>query len=90
MRRVLAVGNAGNQVKNYRGPFLLENSIIVGNCGFFDGQPFTYDVDNCRALVAALAVGLTQGDQATLTNNTVTSEGDCLLTAERYGPGNGQ
>lgn len=90
MRRVLAVGNAGNQIKNYRGPFLLENSIIVGNCGFFDGQPFTYDVDNCRALGAALAVGLTQGDQATLTNNTVTSEGDCLLTAERYGPGNGQ
>ncbi|MFZ2521351.1 MAG: choice-of-anchor Q domain-containing protein, partial [Anaerolineae bacterium] len=90
MRRVLAVGNAGNQIKNYRGPFLLENSIIVGNCGFFDGQPFTYDVDNCRALGAALAVGLTQGDQATITNNTVTSEGDCLLTAERYGPGNGQ
>jgi hypothetical protein len=82
IRRTLAEGNAGNQIKNFRGPFLLENSIIVGNCGFFDGQPFTYNVDNCRALGTALAIGLAQGDQATVVNNTFTSEGDCLVTAE--------
>lgn len=85
IRRTLAEGNAGNQIKNFRGPFLLENSIIVGNCGFFDARPFTYDVDNCRALGDALALGLTAGDQITVRNNTFTSEGDCLVTAEFYG-----
>ena len=89
IRRTLVEGNAGNQIKNARGPFLLENSIIVGNCGFFDGQPFTYNVDNCRALGDALALGLTPGDHVTVTNNTFTSEGDCLVTAECYGTCNG-
>ena len=89
IRRTLVEGNAGNQIKTFRGPFLLENSIVVGNCGFFEGQPFTYydpqygnSVDNCRALGTALAIGLTQGDQATVINNSFTSEGDCLVTAE--------
>jgi len=82
IRRTIVEGNAGNQVKNYRGPFTLQDSIVVGNCGFFDGQPFTHDVDNCRALGVALAIGLTRGGQATVTHNTLTSEGDCLVTAE--------
>ncbi|MBI3161400.1 MAG: S-layer homology domain-containing protein [Chloroflexi bacterium] len=85
IRRTVVEGNAGNQVKTFRGPFLLESSIIVGNCGFFDGQPFTYNVDNCRALGTALAIGLAGGDQAIITNNTFTSEGDCLVTAECEG-----
>ena len=89
IRRTLVEGNAGNQIKNARGPFLLENSIIVGNCGFFDGRPFTYNVDNCRALGDALALGLAPGDHVTVTNNTFTSEGDCLVTAECYGTCNG-
>ncbi len=82
IRRTIIEGNAGNQVKNYRGPFTLEDSIIVGNCGFFDGKSFTFNVDNCRALGAAVAVGVTRGGQATITNNTITSEGDCLVAAE--------
>ena len=82
IRRTLAQGNAGNQVKTFRGPFLIENSIIVGNCGFFEGQPFTYNVDACRALGTALEIGLTAGGQAVVTNNTITSEGDCLAVAE--------
>lgn len=89
IRRTKVEGNAGNQVKNYRGPFALENSILVGNCGFFEGQPFTHNVDHCRALGDALALGLTAGDQVTVTNNTFTSEGDCLVTAECYGGCNG-
>jgi len=96
IRRTLAEGNAGNQIKNFRGPFRLENSVVVGNCGFFDGQSFTYNVDNCRALGTALAIGLAPGDQATVVNNTLTSEGDCLVTAEANslprsggGPGRG-
>jgi hypothetical protein len=81
IRRTIAEGNAGNQIKT-SGPVTIENSILVGNCGFFDGQPFTYHVDNCRALGTALPIFLRPGNQATLINNTLTSEGDCLLTAE--------
>ena len=84
IRRTLLEGNAGNQVKNARGPFLIENSIIVGNCGFFDGQPFTYNVDNCRAMGDALDLGLMAGDHIIVTNNTISSEGDCLVGASFY------
>ena len=82
IRRSYFEGNAGNQVKNYRSPFTLENSTVIGNCGFFDGQPFTFNVDNCRALGTAVAIGLVGGGQATISNNTIASEGDCLVTAE--------
>ncbi|MBI3950949.1 MAG: hypothetical protein HY314_10905 [Acidobacteria bacterium] len=37
IRRTIAEGNDGQQIKT-TGPVLIENSIIVGNCGFFDGQ----------------------------------------------------
>ena len=84
IRRTLLEGNAGSQVKNDRGPFLIENSIIVGNCGFFEGQSFTYNVDACRAMGNALDLGLTAGDQVTVTNNTISGEGDCLVGAEFY------
>jgi hypothetical protein len=84
IRRTLLEGNAGSQVKNERGPFLIENSIIVGNCAFFDGQPFTYNVDNCRAMGNALDLGLMAGDQVTVTNNTISGEGDCLVGAQFY------
>ncbi|MBI4673611.1 MAG: right-handed parallel beta-helix repeat-containing protein [Chloroflexi bacterium] len=101
IRRTLVQGNAGNQIKNFRGPLRVENSIIVGNCGFFHGKPFIYtadfdgdgnldeSVDNCRALGTALALGLAPGDQASVINNTLTSEGDCLVTAECPGNCNG-
>lgn len=80
IRRTRAEGNAGNQIKT-TGPTLIENSVIVGNCGFFAGQPFTYNVDDCRAAGNALSFDLRPGDQVTVTNCTVTSEGDCLLVA---------
>lgn len=101
IRRTLVQANAGNQIKNFRGPFRVENSIIVGNCGFFHGKPFIYtadfdgdgnldeSVDNCRALGTALALGLAPGDQVSVINNTLTSEGDCLITAECAGNCNG-
>ncbi len=78
IRRTIAVGNAGNQIK-VNGPTTIENSVIVGNCAYFDGQSFTYNVDNCRAAGNALALNLTAGDVATVTNNTLTGEGDCLV-----------
>ncbi|MCZ7568565.1 MAG: right-handed parallel beta-helix repeat-containing protein [Ardenticatenaceae bacterium] len=88
IRRTIAEGNAGNQLKT-NGPTLIENAIVVGNCGFFDGQPFTSSVDNCRAAGNALSLALQPGDQVTVTNSTLTSEGDCLVLAECEGTCNG-
>ncbi len=78
IRRTLAIGNAGNPIK-VNGPTTIENSLIVGNCGYFHGQPFTYHVDDCRAAGNTLALNLRAGDQLTITNNTLTGEGDCLV-----------
>jgi hypothetical protein len=88
IRRTLAEGNAGNQIKT-NGPTLIENSIIVGNCGFFEGQPFTFNVDACRALGNALSLDLQPGNSATVTNCTLVSEGDCLVLASCEGTCNG-
>lgn len=89
IRRTWVESNAGNQIKTFRGPFVLENSVLIGHCGFFEGKPFTHHVDACRAGGNALEVGLTQGGQATITHNTLTSQGDCLVGAESYGPTDG-
>jgi len=80
IRRTRAEGNAGNQIKT-SGPASIENVVIVGNCAFFDGRPYTYDVDNCRALGNALSLSLGQGDLATVVNSTITGQGDCLVLA---------
>ncbi len=78
MRRVLAAGNAGNQIK-IRGDAVLENSVAVGDCAFFHGKPFTFDVDDCRALGGTLEIDLDAGSRVELTNNTLYGEGDCLV-----------
>jgi hypothetical protein len=84
IRRTIAEGNAGNQIKT-SGPATIENSVIVGNCGYFNGQSFTYNVDDCRAAGNALSLQLFPGNQLTVTNTTLASEGDCLVTAECSG-----
>jgi hypothetical protein len=81
IRRTHAEGNAGNQIKT-TGSALVENSIVVGNCGYFNGQPFSYWVDDCRAYGSAVAFDLRQGDAVTLVNSTLTSEGDCLVGSD--------
>jgi hypothetical protein len=81
IRRSIAEGNAGNQIKT-TGPVVIENSVVVGNCGFFDGQPFTFNVDQCRAYGAAVSMDLMQGNQARIVNTTLAGEGDCLIGAE--------
>jgi len=79
--RVRAEGNAGNQLK-VMGEAAITNTVAVGNCGFFDGQPFTFNVDNCRA--AGNAISVTPGSAAAISivNTTVYSEGDCLLLVD--------
>jgi hypothetical protein len=85
LNRVRAEGNAGNQIK-VAGQTEIRNSILVGNCAFFDGQPFTHNVDPCRALGNTLSLSFTGGETQTLINNTVYGQGDGLVGAgPRYG-----
>jgi hypothetical protein len=76
--RVRAEGNAGNQVK-ITGQATITNSVLVGNCAFFEGQPFTYDVDPCRALGNTLEVVYTGGEQVSILNSTFYGQGDGLI-----------
>lgn len=80
LRRVRAEGNAGNQIKT-AGPMLIENSILVGNCAFFEAFPTANlsDDDHCRAMGNTLSVSHIGNSMATIRNNTLTGQGDCLL-----------
>ncbi len=80
LNRVHAEGNAGNQIKA-TGPTEIINSLIVGNCAFFENQPFTYWVDHCRALGSTLAVFFTGGHEVSIVNSTVYGQGDGLVAA---------
>lgn len=79
IRRLRSEGNAGNQVK-VAGDAEIVNSVLVGNCGYFDGQPFTFNVDNCRALGNTLELDYHPGAQVTLVNSTLYGEGDILVS----------
>lgn len=80
LERVRAEGNAGNQIKT-SGTADLRDGVIIGNCGYFAGQPFTYDVDHCRALGNVLSFRFDAGNAVTLSDSLIYSEGDCLLLA---------
>lgn len=77
--RVHAEGNAGNQIK-VTGQTAITNSVMVGNCAFFEGQSFTYNVDNCRALGNTLEVVYTGGEQVSIVNSTFYGQGDGLVS----------
>ncbi len=78
LNRVHAEGNAGNQVK-ITGQAAITNSVLVGNCAFFEGQSFTYHVDPCRALGNTLEVVYTGGEQVSIVNSTFYGQGDGLV-----------
>ena len=52
---------------------------IVGNCSYFSGYGNMHPGDHCRALGNALSIGLHATSVANIVNNTITSEGDCLV-----------
>jgi hypothetical protein len=82
IRRVKAEGNAGNQLKT-NGDTEITDSVIIGNCGFFNGKSFTYNVDNCRAFGNALSVSMEGATgPVKLYNNSVYSEGDCNIVSD--------
>ena len=80
LNRVRAEGNAGNQIK-VTGQTTMMNSVLVGNCAFFDGKPFTYHVDPCRALGNTFEVSFMGGETISLINNTFYGQGDGLIAA---------
>jgi hypothetical protein len=88
IRRTIAQGNAGNQIKT-TGPAIIENCIVVSNCAYFEGQPFTHHVDPCRALGDTLSFDLRAGDRVSVVNSTISGEGDCLVVAEPEGSTDG-
>jgi hypothetical protein len=78
VRRVIADGNAGNQLK-VAGPASIVNTLLVGDCAFFSGvSPLMTGGDHCRAYGAALALAPFQGDATTVVNSTLGGQGDCL------------
>lgn len=78
LNRVHAEGNAGNQIK-VTGQANITNSVLVGNCAFFEDQPFTYSVDHCRAQGNTLSVSFTGGEQVSIVNSTFYGQGDGLV-----------
>ena len=74
LRRIHAVANAGNQVK-VKGNSLIENSVLVGRCGFFKNKFFMTDRDLCRADGSTLQLVMTGNDTATVRYNTIAGEG---------------
>jgi hypothetical protein len=80
LNRVRAEGNAGNQIK-VAGQTTITNGVLVGNCAFFENQPFTYWVDHCRAAGSTVLIAYTGGEQVSMVNSTVYGQGDGLVGA---------
>jgi uncharacterized protein (TIGR03437 family) len=87
IRRTIANGNAGNQIK-VTGRSTIVNTVAVGNCMFFFNKPFgrylggQFSGDHCRAFGAAVALFMHRGDAASLVNSTIVGQGDGLFTIE--------
>ena len=81
IRRTQAYSNAGNPIKT-SGPVKIENSLMVGDCGFFAGKSFAQEMnDHCRAGGNSLAFSLGQSNAVSVTNSTIVGQGDCLVEA---------
>lgn len=84
IRRTIAQGNAGNQIK-VNAATRIDNTLIVGNCGYFYRKKFAHPMgergsgDHCRAGGGALALSLTGGDQVSVVNSTLVGQGDVLI-----------
>ena len=87
--RSRAEGNAGQQFKTSVGTSYIENSIIVGNCGFFHGQSFTSTKSNggtnvafndCRANGDTISFDSVRGGQVLrISNSTILSNGNVII-----------
>jgi hypothetical protein len=80
LNRVRAEGNAGNQVK-VTGQAEITNSVLVGNCAYFEGKPFAYNgaIDHCRANGVTIEAHYTGGEQSSIVHSTIYGQGDGLV-----------
>jgi len=74
------VANAGNQLK-VSGNARIDSSEFIGECAFFEGRSYMRADDNCRARGNALSLNFFRGSTISVTNSTVTSEGDCIFVS---------
>jgi hypothetical protein len=81
IRRTQSYGNAGDQIK-VNGSTRIENSLMVSNCGYFNGKSFTYNVGDCRAGGSALVFSMRRGSKVSVVNSTLVGQGDCLLIVQ--------
>ena len=82
IKRTRAEGNAGNQIKSAAGNTVIENSKVIGNCAYFRNNPITWNsgsFDHCRALGNTFSLIYRPGQTVSITNTTVTSNGDSLV-----------
>ncbi len=86
MDRSVVGWNAGNQVKLH-GNASITNSVLVGACAFFANSNLTWggSFNHCRAYGSTLALDMNGGQTARLINNTIYSQGDCLVAGEGQG-----
>jgi hypothetical protein len=80
VRRLHAVGNAGNQAK-IRGNAVVENSVLIGNCTYWKGKHYMLSGDICRASGNTLQFVLTSSDDVLVRHNTITGQGGVLVSA---------
>ncbi len=73
-------GNAGNQIKVSRSAEIAD-AVIVGNCAALANEPNMLDTDHCRAAGDAIYLGLAGSSRSTLENNSITGQGNCLVTS---------
>lgn len=87
MDRTIITGNAGNQVKTGGGMTVtVDDSVVLGECNYFGQSGLDCDpadcgqsFDDCRAAGNVFSHDLTNGSTVTITNSTLTSEGDCMF-----------
>lgn len=92
--RSRAEGNAGQQFKSSVATAYIENAIIDGNCGFFNGQAFTSTKDNsgssvsfdsCRANGDTITFSAGAGKKLYINNSTILSNGDSAIISSSGG-----
>lgn len=89
--RVVAEGNAGNQIK-LRGDAVVRNAAVSGNCAFFDGKPYSIlqPGDHCRAYGNAVSWSADGEAGLAVVNSTIRGEGDGLLLVSSCGDPSGE
>jgi hypothetical protein len=92
---VNAYRNAGNQIKG-NGSVTITNSTVNAYCSSLQGNGDMVGTnaggggtsgDLCRALGDAVVLGMSAGHTSTLQNNTVLSQGNCVITVPDSGVG---